>query len=169
MQSTAAGLLPSRLRRLAIAGALLGSLAACGTDGGLYQPQDVPPGPPPYPLAEGSQLTVELGLAQPEAQLFVEEVAARCWLDGVLRADAMIVDRASGRIVMTGETDDLLIVDFIPRADSQALAALRLSGPAVTNEEQTRRLLEHLERAERTGEVACPPLDPNATVVQQPA
>ncbi|MEO1533482.1 MAG: hypothetical protein AAFU72_15030, partial [Pseudomonadota bacterium] len=66
MQSTAAGLLPSRLRRLAIAGALLGSLAACGTDGGLYQPQDVPPGPPPYPLAEGSQLTVELGLAQPE-------------------------------------------------------------------------------------------------------
>ncbi|MEO0957893.1 MAG: hypothetical protein AAFY66_05410 [Pseudomonadota bacterium] len=170
MQHTATSRPGSRpIRRLASTSLLLACLAACGADGGLYQPQDVPPGLPDYPLAEGPELTIELGLPQPEAQLFVEEVAARCWLDGVLRADAMVVDRASGRIVMTGETDDLLIVDFIPRGTPQSLAAMRLSGAAVTNEEQTRRLIEHLERAERTGEVACPALDLNAPVVQQPA
>ncbi|MEM6946102.1 MAG: hypothetical protein AAF565_20340, partial [Pseudomonadota bacterium] len=130
--------------RLLPAIALTALLSACGANGGLYEVTDVPPGPPPYPLAEGPELTIELGLPTAEARPFVEEVAARCWLDGVLQADAMIVDRASGRIVMTGETADLLTVDFIPRPDPTQLASMRLSGPAISNEEQTRRLLEHL-------------------------
>ncbi|MEM7497076.1 MAG: hypothetical protein AAF371_03670 [Pseudomonadota bacterium] len=157
------------LGRFAPVALLVAGLAACTSDTALYDVEDIPPGPPPYPLAEGPELTVELGLATTEARLFVEEVAARCWLDGVLQADAMVVDRASGRIVMTGETADILVVDFIPRPSVEALATMRLSGPVVTNEQKTRRLIEHLERAERTGEIACPPLDPAAAVVDQPA
>ncbi|MEM6679058.1 MAG: hypothetical protein AAF675_14430 [Pseudomonadota bacterium] len=143
--------------------ALTLGLSACA-DGALYETTDIPPGPPPYPLAEGPEITLELGLPTPDAKPFVEEVAARCWLDGVLQADAMIVERASGRIVLTGASEDLLVVDFIPYGVPENLARLRLSGAAMTNEEQSRRLIEHLERAERGGEIACPALDPDAPV-----
>ena len=122
-----------------------------------------------YPLAEGPEVTVELDQTLAEARPFVEQVAARCWLDGVVQADAMIVDRATGRIVLTGPSEDLAVVDFIPTADAEALARMRLSGAVLTNKEKTERMLEHLERAERTGEIACPAIDPEKPVISPPA
>ncbi|MEL6337454.1 MAG: hypothetical protein AAFQ88_12540 [Pseudomonadota bacterium] len=140
--------------RLALLAAPL-ALAACA-DGDLYNPAELPPNSPLPPLAEGPELTVELDRNTTDAIPFVEEVAARCWLDGVVQADAMIVDRRSGRIVLTGETDDLLVADFLPATADDALAQLRLSGPVVANEDKTEAMLEFLTRAQRTGQIDCP-------------
>ncbi|MEM6488682.1 MAG: hypothetical protein AAF677_10530 [Pseudomonadota bacterium] len=133
------------------------ALAACA-DGALYDVTDIPPGPPPNPPAADPQIVVELDRPTDTAKRFIEDVSARCWLDGVIQAGAMLVDRNSGRIVLVGETEDLLVVDFLPTDPPDAYAQMRLSGPVLTNADKTAALLEHLTRAERTGEIACPPL-----------
>ncbi|MEO0761010.1 MAG: hypothetical protein AAFZ09_04265 [Pseudomonadota bacterium] len=141
-----------------LASGLASGLAACSADGGLYQPSDIPPGQSTPPATQAPQVVLELDLPTAQAIPFIEEVSARCWLDGVVRADAMFVFRESGRIVMTGETEDMLVVDFLPIPDEAGFAKMRLSGPVLTNEALTESLIEHLQRAERGGEIACPDL-----------
>ncbi|MEO0819859.1 MAG: hypothetical protein AAF074_05445 [Pseudomonadota bacterium] len=150
---------PSRLPALLRALPLVLALGACSTDEPLYDVNIIPPGPPPYPLAEGPEMTLELSRNTAEARPFIEELGARCWLDGVLSAANMVVDRQSGRIVFAGESEDLLVVDFLPTAEPAALARMRLSGPTIGDDEKTTELLSHLTKAERTGEIDCPPLE----------
>ncbi|MEL6196709.1 MAG: hypothetical protein AAF698_06505 [Pseudomonadota bacterium] len=135
------------------------ALSACA-DGAIYDLTDNPPGRDDLPpVVTGPEMTRELDRNTTDAMPFIEQVASQCWLDGVVQADAMLVDRMSGRIVMTKETTDVLVVDFLPALADEALAQIRLSGPVLVNEPKTKAMMEHLTRAERTGEVACPPLD----------
>ncbi|MGF1554217.1 MAG: hypothetical protein ACFBWO_17195 [Paracoccaceae bacterium] len=151
------------MRTFSIAACAALSLAACATDDEAVV-SGIPPQPLGYPLAPDPSMTVELDRSTPEAIPFVEEIAARCWLDGLVQADAMIVDRSSGRIVMTGETTDLLILDFLP-VDEEALASLRLAGPVLVDETKTETMLHHLAHATREDEIICPPLGSRPTPV----
>ncbi|MEM9784052.1 MAG: hypothetical protein AAF899_16455 [Pseudomonadota bacterium] len=144
----------SALKLAGLGAGLAAGLAACAAPEPTG-PTDVSGFPPPVnPRVEP---IVELELMRPtaEAKPFIEEVAARCWLDGVVQADAMLVDRNTGKIVMTGETDNLLVIDFLPVTDP-GLARMRLTGPVLTNTSMTERLLGHLERAQEDGEIDCP-------------
>lgn len=144
------------LRRAALLLAPL-IVTACA-DGQLYDLTKNPPNSNLPPVVTGPTLTRELDRNTTDAIPFIEQVASQCWLDGVVQADAMLIDRNSGRVVLTDETDDLLVIDFLPAASDEALAQVRFSGPVLANERQTEAMMEHLTRAERTGEVACPPL-----------
>lgn len=105
----------------------------------------------------GAEPGLPLALARrgQAARTLVEQVAARCWLDGVVRGGSMVVDRQTGRVIITSETEDLLIADIVPEGDS---SIVRLTGPAVADPAMAVRLSETLQTAVDTGETSCPPV-----------
>lgn len=90
------------------------------------------------------------------ARTLLEEVAARCWLDGIVRGGSMVVDRQTGRIIITSDTADLLVADIVSAGDGTSI--VRLTGPAADDPTMAVQLSEALQRAVDTGETACPPL-----------
>lgn len=130
-----------------IAAALVLTLSACA---GPLMSERRPVPPPIGPVA-----TFDLSKRGAGARQFAEYVSARCLLDGVLRGAAMVVDKASGRVLIVGETQRLLAIDVIPSGRS---SRLRLSGPAVADPATRQQMLYHLDRAARTGDTACPML-----------
>lgn len=100
---------------------------------------------------------MRLALMQERAKAFafVEALAARCWLDGVVGGAAMIVDRGAERLIIAGDTEELLEADLVPGSDP---AIVQITGRAVTNPRLQAQLRSTLAVAERTGETSCPPL-----------
>lgn len=88
-----------------------------------------------------------------DARSFVEEVAARCWLDAELQAAAVIVDRQTGRIVVVGETEALVVADFAPLGETRTDVAL--TGTAIEDTARATRLVLRLNQAEASGDTAC--------------
>lgn len=124
------------------------ALAACA---GPIDGRSVAPTPQPI----GPEATVRIAEAGAGARRFAEHVAARCLLDGVVRGAAMVVDRQTGRVIIVGDTGELLAIDFLP-ADGGS--RLRLSGPAMAEPAMRQQILFHIDRAARTGDTACPML-----------
>jgi hypothetical protein len=102
----------------------------------------------------GPEIVVRLDEHGQPARDLVEQVAARCWLDGILRGAAMVVDRQTGRVIIVSDTENLLAADFLTPKDGRS--RVRLSGPVVADPTTQRRLVETLDLAVRTGKTDCP-------------
>ncbi len=143
---------PSRLPVPAwLAAALL--LAGCAMpaeDAGVEAPAPAPA----VDLTARPGLPLALPRTGQAAKTLVEQVAARCWLDGVVRGGSMVVDRQTGHIVITSDTEDLLIADIVPEGTG---SIVRLTGPAAADPAMAVRLSETLQNAVDTGETGCPP------------
>ena len=122
------------------------ALAACAADD-----------PAPVPIAQtpANPVGVVYTIQKPEAaaRIFVEEVAARCWLDTELQAAAVIVDRQTGKIVVVGETEALVVAEFATLGEAATQVAL--TGPAVDDTARATRLTLRLQQAEASGDTAC--------------
>jgi hypothetical protein len=112
----------------------------------------VPSAPPKPPI--GPAIVIRLSESGQPARDLLERVAARCWLDGIVRGAAMVVDRQTGRVIIVSDTDDLLAADFL--APEGGRGRVRLSGPVIADPAKTQRLVETLDLAVRTGETSCP-------------
>ncbi len=139
------------MRAVAMTAALL-TLAACA--GPIEDPMEVG-ARAPAPARSGDGASIRIASAGQAARSFAEEVAARCLLDGVVGGEAMIVERATGRIVIVGQDDELVTIDVLPSGSG---SRLRLSGPAADDPSTRQAMLYHIERAARTGDTSCPVL-----------
>ena len=122
------------------------AFAACASD----EPAPVPVAQVP---AQPASVVYSVQKPEAEARTFVEEVAARCWLDAELGAAAVIVDRQTGRIIVVGETEALLVADFTPAGDTRTDVAI--TGPAIEDTARATRLTLRLSQAEASGDTAC--------------
>ena len=129
--------------------AAIGALAACAP----LRPGDLGPTTGARP-AIGPEVIVRFSPGRRSPRALLEQVAARCWLDGVVRGAGMVVDRQTGRIVIAGDSRQLLAADFLRPEDGRS--RVRLSGPIIADPVKQNRLVETLDLAARTGETACP-------------
>lgn len=124
---------------------------ALATLGGCASPPD-PSAQPEAPV--DPEVVVQLSEVGQAARDLVESVAAGCWLDGIARGAAMVVDRQTGRIIIVSDTDEILAADFLSPRDGQS--RVRLSGPVLADPAKRQRLVETLDLALTTGETSCP-------------
>lgn len=124
-------------------------LSACVGIGGMVT------GPRPLPPPEGPAVFVRVARVGPAAADLVHEVAARCWLDGVLRAGAMTVSRATGRIELSDDIGLMVAADYVENLGPR-LSRWRLSGRSIGNRTIVDQLVSSLDRAVKTGETGCP-------------
>ncbi|MEM1276323.1 MAG: hypothetical protein AAGH74_07345 [Pseudomonadota bacterium] len=103
----------------------------------------------------GPSMTIVFDLEGVEAQERVRAVAVRCWLDHVVRGATMFADESSGSLLIVGETEDLVSVNFL--AYEGPGSQIRLAGPVLMDEMIKSQLILTLDEAVRTGETACPP------------
>ena len=128
---------------------LLGVLALSGCLRPLQQtilPAD--PGP-----AKGPEVIVLVSQTGAAGRRLMKDVAVSCWLDGIVRGAQMIV-KPDGNLVIVGETTDLVAADYLGLKGSRG--RWRLSGSAIADPDKTRRMVQSLDRAMRTGETRCP-------------
>lgn len=111
-------------------------------------------GPTPLPPPEGPEVFVRVARIGPAAANLVHEVAARCWLDGVLRAGTMTVNRSTGRIELSDDRGLMVAADYVENVG--LVSRWRLSGPSVASPVIVDRLVSSLDRAVKTGETGCP-------------
>lgn len=133
----------------AVAAALLAALAVMA---GCAPQAEAPAAPAPALSAPGLPLPIPYSGEQ--ARTLVEQVAARCWLDHVVRGGSMVVDRATGKVIITSDTADLLTGEIVPTAEG---SIVRLTGPAPSDPATALRLSETLEAAVQTGRTDCAP------------
>lgn len=140
------------------AAALLGAaliLGACAAgEAGRHAALSAPEPQPDEP-AELSGPGLPLLMAMPigEARESLERVAASCWLDDVVGGGSMIVDRATGRVVITSDTEDLLITELVPLDQNSSIA--QVTGPAIDDPATVLRLSETLEAWIASGQTEC--------------
>lgn len=105
--------------------------------------------------AELSGPGLPLLMAMPigEARESLERVAAGCWLDDVVGGGSMIVDRATGRVIITSDTEDLLITELVPLDQNSSIA--QVTGPAIDDPATVLRLSETLEASIASGHTEC--------------
>ena len=102
----------------------------------------------------GPEMIVRFSVQGQAARDLLEEVAARCWLDGVTRGAQLIVNRQTGGLVIVGDRSELLAADFlVPR---EGRSRVRLSGPVVADRAKADYLVRSLDRAVKTGDTFCP-------------
>lgn len=132
--------------------------AACSTGGDLGKggSGDTPAAGDKTALrpAIGPEIVVSFDSGRRAPRYLLERVAARCWLDGVVRGAQMIVNRDTGNLIIVGDKIDLLAADFLKPLDGKS--RVRLSGPVIADPAKKTKLVTSLERAARTDETACP-------------
>lgn len=106
--------------------------------------------------AAGPEIVVRFSSRGQNARTLLEQLAASCWLDGIVRGAQLIVDRNSGNVVIVGETTDLLAADFLRPKDGRS--RIRLSGPVIGDRIKADKLVATLDRAVKTGQTTCPPI-----------
>ena len=130
-----------------------GRLAAVLLLAGCAAPAEEP-APAPLPeLTAGPGLPLVLAMTGEPARTLLENVAAECWLDHVVRGGSLVVDRQTGRVVISSDTADLLIAELVSAGDGTSV--VRLTGPASDDPVMALRLSETLERAATTGQTSC--------------
>jgi hypothetical protein len=112
--------------------------------------------PPAAADISGPGLPLRMEMTGEPARALLERVAASCWLDHVIHGGSMVVDRGTGRVVISSDTADLLVAEIAPAGDGTSV--VHITGPAADNPEVAVRLSETLETAVMTGETACGPV-----------
>lgn len=112
---------------------------------------------PPAPAAAvtGPGLPLALNMAGEPARTLLENVAARCWLDHVVGGGSLVVDRQTGRVIISSDTADLLVAELAPAGDGTSI--VRMTGPAARDPATALRLSGTLEHAAMTGQTSCAP------------
>lgn len=123
-------------------------LAACQTTA------IAPPVKTTSPVEEASIVVLVSKTGQPARDL-VHSVAARCWLDGVVRGAQMIV-KPSGNIEIVGDQYLLVAADYIGLKGARS--RWRLTGTALRDPVKRQRLVASLDEVVRSGNTACPVL-----------
>ena len=100
------------------------------------------------------ELVLTFNRAGTHAKDLIHNLAARCWLDGVVRGANLIVTPFNGGIEIVGDTATLLKGRFL-HSEGPA-ARLRLTGSAIANPEMVAKLKSTLQIAVKTGETRCP-------------
>lgn len=141
------------------AAALLGAALILGACAGQHGKQAAAPAPAPEPELEhpaelsGQGLPLPIAMPIGQARESLERVAASCWLDDVVGGGSMIVDRATGRVVITSDTEDLLIAELVALDEDSSIA--QVTGPAIENPATALRLSETLEASIASGYTEC--------------
>ena len=120
-------------------------IAAC-------QPLKPRTGTAPKPQEEG--VVVQISATGQRGRDLMHEVAARCWLDGVVRGAQLIIWPDGNTLEIAGETQALVRAKYIGLAGRNG--RWRLTGVSVRNPAQQARLVQTLDRAVKTGDTACP-------------
>ena len=100
-----------------------------------------------------AEVVVLVSKSGQEARDLIHELAARCWLDGIVRGAQLIV-KPDGNLVIVGDTKDLLVAEYIGPKGSRT--RWRLTGTVIEEPERTRQLVQSIDKADNTGETACP-------------
>ena len=104
---------------------------------------------------EDASINVLVSRTGQPARDLMHEVAARCWLDGVVLGAQLII-KPSGNLEIVGDKFLLVAADYAGLVGAQS--RWKLTGTAIRNRVQRDRLVATLDQAARTGETACPPL-----------
>ena len=102
---------------------------------------------------EAHSVTVLVSATGQRARDLIHEVAARCWLDGVVAGAQMIV-KPGGNVEVVGDKYLLVAADYAGLKGARS--RWKLTGTAVKDPAKRARLVETLDVAARTGETACP-------------
>jgi len=105
------------------------------------------------PEISGPGLPLPMAMPLADARRSLERVAASCWLDDVVGGGSMIVDRKTGRVIITSDTEDLLIAELVAAGEDSSIA--RLTGPATEDPAIALRLSETLEASIASGNESC--------------
>lgn len=133
----------------AVALAALVGLAAC------QAAQPVPEPVKTHSPAEDASIVVLVAKTGQPARDLIHELAARCWLDGVVRGAQLIV-KPGGNIEIVGDRDLLVAADYIGLKGARS--RWRLTGVSLRNPEQKLKLVRTLDHAVKTGDTSCPRL-----------
>lgn len=134
-------------------------LGACAADHADRQAALSAPDSTPEPEAEepadlsGPGLPLPMALPAAAAREPLENVAAACWLDDIIGGGSMIVDRDTGRIIITSDTEDLLIAEILSAGADSSIA--RVTGPAAEDPAIALRLSETLDATIAAGHADC--------------
>lgn len=107
-----------------------------------------------YP-EEAESIVVLVGKTGQPARDLIHFLAASCWLDGVVRGAQLIV-KPGGNIEIVGDRYLLVAADYAGLKGGRS--RWKLTGTALRDPVQRRRLVETLDKAARTGDTTCPPL-----------
>jgi hypothetical protein len=102
---------------------------------------------------EDHSIVVQVSATGQAARDLIHNVAARCWLDGVVRGAQLIV-KPSGNVEIVGDRYLLVAADYAGLAGARS--RWKLTGTAIRDPAKRARLVETLDRAVRTGETQCP-------------
>ena len=125
-------------------------IAACVLAASCQQAARSPASVPP---PAGPEVVVLVSKTGQPARDLMHELAARCWLDGVVGGAQLIV-KPDGNLIIVGDTRDLLAADYIGLKGARS--RWRLSGHVIRDPGITRQLLQTLDRAVKTGDTFCP-------------
>ena len=124
------------------------ALAACAQPTKKEAPQVEAPPPPP------AEIVVQVSKVGQEARDLMHELAARCWLDGIVQGAQLII-KPDGNLVIVGDTRDLLSAEYVGLKGTGT--GWRLTGAVLEDPDRTRAVVRSVDQADGTGETACPP------------
>ena len=123
------------------------ALAACAQPVQKEPPEAAAALPPP------AEIVVQVSKIGPESHELIHALAARCWLDGIVRGAQLII-KPDGNLVIVGDTSDLLVAEYAGLKGSGT--GWRLTGDVMEDRERALQLVRSVDRADSTGETACP-------------
>ena len=136
------------MRNLILAGSAL-ALAACAQPAQKEAPKAAAAPQPP------GEIVLQVSKIEAESRALMHELAARCWLDGIVQGAQLII-KPDGNFVIVGDTQDLVTAEYAGLKG--AGSGWRISGTVLEDRERTRQLVQSVDRADSLGEIACPPV-----------
>ena len=101
----------------------------------------------------GPEVIVLVSKTGQAARTLMHDVAVNCWLDGIVAGAQMIVE-PGGNIAIVGDVNTLVAADYINIKGGRS--RWRLSGTAISDPAKTRRLVQSIDNAVKTGVTSCP-------------
>ena len=99
-------------------------------------------------------VVVQISATGQRGRDLMHEVAARCWLDGVVAGAQLIIWPDGNTLEIAGDTQKLVRAQFIGLAGPNG--RWHLTGSSVNNPSVQARLVATLDRAVKTGDTSCP-------------